>query len=197
MPRPPLPVLMSLLLSATLLTLILPPAHSAQSEDGVDINIDVDGDEVHLDISALIEAPPRDVWAVMTDFDHMADFISNLKSSQVIEHNSPTNLTIEQHGRAGSGFLSFSLDSIRDIQMKPFEWIKSTLLSGSMRKFDGITRLSEEGGKTRIQYHSDAISGVWIPPLLGRNLIENEAREQFDEIIREVMRRKQIARNGR
>lgn len=190
MPRPSLPVLLPLLLTAVLAT--LPVARAAQDDDGVNLKLSIDGDEVHLDISAVIEARPREVWSVFTDFEHMADFVSNLKSSQVIARNSNNSLTVEQHGQAGTGLLSFSLDSIREVQIKPFESIRSRLLSGSMRKFDGITRLTEEGGKTRVSYHSDAISGVWIPPVIGRKLIEDEAREQFTQMLQEVLRRKQM-----
>lgn len=191
MPRPPLSAVLTFLLTATLVS--LPMAHAAQSDDGVDISLNIDGDEVHLDISALVEAKPREVWAVFTDFEHMSDFVSNLKSSQIISRNGTTGMTVEQHGKAGVGLLSFSLDSIREIQIKPFESIRSRLLSGSMKKFDGLTRLSEEGGKTRVSYHSDAISGVWIPPVIGRKLIEDEAREQFTQMLQEIMRRKQTS----
>jgi len=189
MTRLPLASLLPLLLASTLAMQV--PAHAAQSDDDIDIRLVVDGDEVHLDISTLVEAKPREVWAVMTDFEHMADFISNLKSSQVIARSGTSSLTVEQHGRAGVGPLSFALDSVREIHMKPFEWIRSKLLSGSMKRFDGITRISEEAGKTRVSYHSDAISGVWIPPVIGRKLIEDEAREQFTQMMQEVLRRKQ------
>lgn len=189
MPRLPLATLLPLLLASTLAMQV--PARAAQSDDDIDIRLIVDGDEVHLDISTLVEAKPREVWAVMTDFEHMAEFISNLKSSQVIARSGTSSLTVEQHGRAGVGPLSFALDSVREIQMKPFEWIRSKLLSGSMKRFDGITRISEEGGRTRVQYHSDAISGVWIPPVIGRKLIEDEAREQFTQMMQEILRRKQ------
>ena len=193
MPRFSLPALLTFLLAATMVS--PPMAHAVQNDDGVDLSLNIEGDEVHLDITALVEARPREVWAVFTDFDHMAEFVSNLKSSQVIAR-SGTGMTVEQHGKAGSGFLSFSLDSIRDIQVKPFESIRSRLLSGSMKKFDGHTRFSEEGGKTRVSYHSDAISGVWIPPVIGRKLIEDEAREQFTQMLQEVMRRKQLGAAG-
>ena len=190
MPRPSLPVLLPFLFAATLTA--LPVARAAADDDGLNLSLNIDGDQVHLDISAVIEAKPREVWAVFTDFEHMADFVSNLKSSQIIARNGSNSLTVEQHGQAGTGLLSFSLDSIREIQIKPFESIRSRLLSGSMRKFDGITRLTEEGGRTRVSYHSDAISGVWIPPVIGRKLIEDEAREQFSQMLQEVLRRKQM-----
>lgn len=185
------------LLSA-LLALAAAPGFAAQNDDGLDLKLNIDGDEVHLDISYLIDAKPREVWAVLTDFERMADFISNLTSSQIIARNSSI-ITVEQKGKAGAGPISFSMDSVREIQMKPYEWIRSHLVSGSMKKFDGITRISEEGGKTRIVYHSDAVSGVWIPPIVGRNLIESEAREQFTQLMQEVQRRKQqaLAANNR
>lgn len=196
MPRLPIATLLSFLLASTLM--LQSPARAAQNDDGLDIAINIDGDEVHIDISAIVEARPREVWAVLTDFEHMSDFISNLKSSQVIARTSPYSLTVEQQGRAGTGPLSFTLNSVREIQMKPFEWIRSKLLSGGMKKFDGITRISEEGGRTRVSYHSDAVSGVWIPPVIGRKLIEDEAREQFTQMMQEVLRRKQVtAANSR
>lgn len=196
MPRLPIATLLSLLLASTLA--MQAPVRAAQNDDGMDVVIKIDSDEVHIDIIALVEAKPREVWAVLTDFEHMSDFISNLKSSQVIARSSPTSLTVEQQGRAGAGPLSFTLDSVREIQMKPFEWIRSKLLSGGMKKFDGITRISEEGGKTRVSYHSDAVSAVWIPPVIGRKLIEDEAREQFTQMMQEVLRRKQTtASNSR
>lgn len=195
MPKRPLTALLPFLLASAMTA--LPPAHAAPSGDGIEISIDIEGDEVHLDLSALIDAKPREVWAVFTDFDRMADFVSNLRSSQIIARNSSTQLTVEQHGNAGVGPISFSLDSVREIQMKPFEWIRSKLLSGAMKKFDGITRISEEGGKTRIRYHSDAISANWIPPVIGRKLIEDEAREQFAQMLQEVLRRKQQTASAR
>ena len=171
----------------------LRPALAASNEDGVDIAVSIDGEEVQIDISALVEARPREVWAVFTDFDRMADFVDNLKSSHVIARNDANHLTVEQQGRAGVGPVSFALDSVREIRMKPFEWIRSRLLSGSMKKFDGITRLSEEGGKTRVSYHSNATSASWIPPVIGRKLIEEQAREQFSQMMQEVLRRKQAS----
>lgn len=185
------------LLSA-LLAIAATSAFAASGDDGLDLKLNIDGDEVHLDISYVIDAKPREVWAVLTDFDRMADFISNLTSSQIIARNSGI-ITVEQKGKAGTGPISFSMDSVREIQMKPYEWIRSHLVSGSMKKFDGITRISEEGSKTRIVYHSDAVSATWIPPIVGRTLIESEAREQFTQLMQEVQRRKQqaLAANSR
>lgn len=180
-------------LQSALLCLLLcsaSPITHALPDDAIEVAITIEGDEVHLDISTLVDAKSSEVWAVLTDFDHMAEFISNLKFSRVIARDGPNHLTVEQHGRAGSGPISFAIDSIRDIQLKPFEWIRSRLVSGSMKKFEGQMRLSEENGKTRLQYHSDAISGMWIPPVVGKNLIATEAREQFAELLHEITRRK-------
>lgn len=187
--RSPAIAVLCLMLSSLLPTSV----QAAPRDDGLDIAINIDGDEVQIDISALIEAKPREVWAVFTDFDRMADFVSNLKSSHVIARNNANHLTVEQQGRAGVGPVSFPLDSVREIRMKPFEWIRSSLLSGSMKKFDGITRFSDEGGKTRVSYHSNATSANWIPPVIGQRLIEEQAREQFTQMLQEVLRRKQAS----
>lgn len=167
----------------------LSSAHAATS-DGIEVTLDIDGRNIHLDVTALADATPTEVWNVLTDFDHMAGFISNLKSCRIIARNGDL-LTVEQHGTAGSGPITFSLDSVREIRLKPYESIRSHLVSGDMKQFDGQTTLSEENGKTRLHYHSDAISANWIPPFVGPRVIKSEIREQFTEMLAEVQRRKQ------
>jgi len=166
----------------------------AASEDDRDIvvAVQVDGDAVRVDADFTVRATPREVWATMTDFAHLADFISNLRSSQVLSHSGDV-YTVAQKGIASAGLLSFEFDSVREVRLKPYEQIDSRMLSGNMKKFEGLTRLTAEGDVTRIVYHSDAVSAVWIPPLIGRAFIVGETREQFAEMRREILRRKLAA----
>ncbi len=162
----------------------------SQQDERIEIKVQVTGENVIVDLSLLVPATRQQVWAVLTDFDHMASFISNLKESKVISTSADT-LKVFQRGSAKYGPISFQFESTREMQLAPFDKIQSHMISGNMRKMEGTTQLVDEGAQTRIIYHTDSIPGVWIPPIVGKVFIEHEIREQFREIRNEIIKRKQ------
>ena len=165
-------------------------AEPAVDED-IEVKVKIDGASVTVDLSLVVPATRQEVWSVLTDFGHMADFVSNLKESRVISTSGNT-LKIFQRGVATYGPINFPFESTREIRLTPFDKIKSHMISGNMRRMEGITRLIDEGGQTRIIYHTDTIQEVWVPPLAGNLFIEHEIREQFKEMRNEIMRRKRV-----
>ena len=169
------------------------PAFATNADERyIDVTVQVDGDAVRVDVGFTVRATQQEVWATMTDFDHLAEFISNLTASRVLSRSDDA-VIVAQKGKASAGLLSFEFDSVREVHLKPFEHIRSRMLSGNMKHFEGNTHLGAEGDLTRVSYHSDAVSTVWIPPLIGRGFIESEVREQFAEMRREILRRKAAA----
>jgi carbon monoxide dehydrogenase subunit G len=177
-----------------LLSLFQAQAFAEPGDDkDIAIKVQIDGEDVIVDVSFPVRATQQEVWAVMTDFEHMASFVSNLQSSRVIDR-SGNIMHIAQQGKAQRGPLSFAFDSVREIRLSPFDRVQSHLISGKMRKLEGDTQLKSEGDATRVAYHGDSIPGVWIPPLVGKIFIENELREQFRDMRNEILRRKQAAK---
>ncbi|MCX7170173.1 MAG: SRPBCC family protein [Proteobacteria bacterium] len=169
---------------------LLPAGAEAVRDDDIEVLIQVDAGTVHSDVNFSIPATPLEAWAVLTDFGHMPEFISNLTSSRVLSRDGNL-VTVAQKGKASVGPLSFEFDSVREIRLTPFELIRTRQLSGNLKKFEGTTQLRAENGYTRIHHHSDAIPNVWIPPLIGRKFIASETREQFAEMRQEILRRQQ------
>jgi hypothetical protein len=165
-------------------------AEPAVDED-IEVKVKIAGESVTVDLSLVVPATRQEVWSVLTDFGHMADFVSNLKESRVISTSGNT-LKIFQRGVATYGPINFPFESTREIRLTPFDKIKSHMISGNMRKMEGMTRLIDEGGQTRIIYHTDTIQEVWVPPLAGNLFIEHEIREQFKEMRNEIMKRKRV-----
>lgn len=161
-----------------------------QQDDDIKIKVQIAGENVIVDLSLVAPATREEVWAVLTDFEHMADFVSNLKESKVVSASGDM-LIIFQSGSATYGPIRFPFESTREIRLARLGKIQSHMISGNMRKMEGTTQLSDEGEKTRIVYHTDTIPGVWIPPIVGKIFIEHETREQFQEMRNEIIRRKQ------
>jgi carbon monoxide dehydrogenase subunit G len=168
-------------------------AAGAAVEQGDDIVVTAkkNSGEVLVDVHFSVPATPRETWAVLTDFEHMAQFVSNLESSKVIK-KFDNKVQISQSGKTSHGAFSFSFEAIREIDLWPYDTIRSHMISGTMKKSDGITRLVAEQNGTSISFHSESISGIWVPPGIGTSFIEDEVRSQFQDMRKEILRRKGI-----
>lgn len=148
---------------------------------------------VVIDVSMLVAATPREAWDVLTDYDHMPQFLPNLQSSKIVS-KSPTRLEVAQKGGVSHGPISITFDVVRDVQLKPYSEIISHVISGDLKKVDGTTRLVPEGDGTRVTFHSESIPNVWVPPGIGPTLIENETRDQFRDMRAEILKRRLAAK---
>lgn len=156
------------------------------------VQVRKNGDTIITEVSFSVAVTPQEAWAVLTDFDHMGSFISNLESSKVISRNGNV-LQVEQKGKASRGMMSFSFESVREIELVPHRSIHTRQISGSLKKLDGMTLIAAEGHGTRVTYHGESISNVWVPPMVGTSFIASEVREQFSEMRAEILKRKGVA----
>ena len=166
---------------------------SADPPTGRDIEVQVNmvGEDIIIDLNFAVSATQQEVWDVLTDFDGMADFVSNLKESKVVSV-SEDKLTIFQSGTAAYGPIRYPFESTREVRLLPYHKILTHLISGNMRKLEGTTYLIHDGGETRVIHHTEAIPKVWIPAAVGKIFIKHEMREQFNEMRNEIIRRKRI-----
>jgi hypothetical protein len=167
---------------------------SADSLKGKDIEVQVNmaGENIVIDLNFAVPATQQEVWDVLIDFDRMADFVSNLKESKVISV-SEDKLTIFQRGAGTYGPFTYPFESTREVRLAPYHKIQTHLISGNMRKLEGMTYLIDESGQTRVIHRTDAIPKVWIPAAVGKIFIEHEMREQFNEMRNEIIKRKKAS----
>jgi len=156
----------------------------------IQVKVKHDGEQVIVDAEFIVPVVPQQAWAVLTDFENIPSFNSGVLSSKVTSR-AGNNLHVWQKGISKYGFLSFSFESIREINLIPFKKIQERMISGSMRKMEETTKLLLEGKHTRIAYHAVFIPGMRVPPLLGNVFIRHEAREQFQQLANEIIRRQQ------
>lgn len=163
----------------------------ARHDKDIVVQVEIRGETVSVDLVMPVEAAREQVWAVLTDFARMANFVVNLRESKILSSQGDV-LMISQRGTASYGPMSFPFESTREIRLTPWDSIQSRMISGNMRKMAGLTQLFDDGTGTRVVYHVDSIPGVWIPPLVGKTFIAHEMREQFQQMRDEIMRRKQL-----
>ena len=164
------------------------PAH----EKDIDVNVQIAAGEVHVDVSLYVAASPGEVWAVITDYDHAAEFITDLEFSRVVSRSGDT-LQVWQKGKVSYGPFTFPVETLREIELMQRMEMRSRLISGNMKKLVTTTRLTAEGAGTRIVNHAESIPDIWILPIIGKIFIRRETLEKFQQLRNEIMRRKQAA----
>ena len=174
---------------ATLLALAAASAHA----DSVDVTVRLQDERVIVDVTAQVAARRTVAWAVLTDYDHMAEFVGNLKTSAVLSRKGNV-LEVAQSGEAKRGFLSFAFATVRSVELVAQREIRSRLLRGDFKSYEFKTGLAgNPSGPTTIVHHGEYVPMRWVPPVVGPALIESETRKQYVELITEMVRREAMA----
>jgi len=154
----------------------------------ISAKVERSGDRIVVDVSARVAAPLAATWAVLVDYDRMAEFVTNLKTSKVTRRDG-NQLEVSQSGETRVAFMRFAFASVRAIELVPMKEIRTQLVSGSFKSFETMTRLAEVGSETHITYHGEFVPTSWIPPLVGPSVIGNETKRQYGQLLSEVLRR--------
>jgi carbon monoxide dehydrogenase subunit G len=139
---------------------------------------------------ALMYAPVRPAlaWEVLTDFDHMAQWVPNVQESRVLKREANT-ATIEQRGTASFGALHLPYTTSRRIEMDRPNAIKSVQVKGSLPRVESLMTLEPEGQGVRLNYHLEIVPSLLARAVLSKDFLEHELTEQFTAIVDEMRRR--------
>jgi len=155
----------------------------------VEVTVRQQGEQIIVEATAKVAAKLENVWAVLTDYEHMADYLSAIKTSQVLSRQG-NQLEVAQTGEARRGFLHFSFASVRAVELTPEREIRSHLVRGDFKSYDFTTRVvPEPGGMVTIVHHGEYVPIAWVPPVVGPAMIETETRKQYAELLAEILRR--------
>jgi len=168
-------------------------AWSLSTDQDIVVHVQKHGQDIAVEVDCPVDAPWSVVWEVLTDYDHMAQFISNLDYSGIKERVDNV-LRVHQKGKASRGPLTLKFDNVREIELVPYREIRSTLISGDMKASSFVTRIEEVAAGVHIINSGRYTPNLWVPPLIGPALIEAETQRQFGEIRTEILRRAAVLR---
>lgn len=170
--------------------LLAGPAPVCAAEDNADIAVHVekDGGTIRVRVDCPVRAPAAIAWDVLTDYDNMAKFVSNLTQSSV-RMRMGDRVQVFQKGKASRGPLSIAFENVREIELVPRTEIRSRIVSGDTMPAEFVTRIEERGGEVHIVHTGHYTPSMWVPPGIGPALIEAETRKQYGEIRAEIVRR--------
>lgn len=179
---------------AGLLLAALPrSAWALEGNEDIVVRVTKNGQQVGVDVDCPVDAPASIVWEVLTDYGHMAQFVSNLEHS-AIEDSAGDVLRVRQKGKASRGPLTLTFENVREVELVPRREIRSRLISGDLEASYFVTRIVEADGPIHILNSGRYTPNIWVPPIIGPALIEAETQKQFGEIRAEILRRSAMRR---
>lgn len=162
----------------------------------VDVVVSNNGSLVTITAGFSVPVGAPLAWEVMTDYDHMTQFLPHLESSKVIERRRDNRLLVEQSGAVPVGPLSLPFIYVREVALYPYTEFRSHVVSGTVERADVTTQLSPIAGGTHVAYRSEVVSGAWLPFGIGNAFIADNLRQQLTSMRAEMLRRNGGADGG-
>jgi uncharacterized protein YndB with AHSA1/START domain len=185
-----------LLVAVAFFTLPIPAHAEMPDASDIAVSIDRDGDTFAVKVEIEVDATPEEVFAVLTDYDHMARFVSNVLESHVVRRDGD-RIAVEQKSQLTVGLLQFEFTNLREVDLIPFREIRSRVTDGDMQGSSFTTTIATRGTRTKVDNRGTFHSNRWIPPIIGNVVLEAETRKQFQEFRTEILRRKGSAAPAR
>lgn len=171
------------------LTLALAPSPAAAIMDSPTVT--VEDSRTVGDVNGRFDVPvPLPVaWDVLTDYDHIADFVSSMRASAV-ESRMDGHLTVRQEAVVGAFPLRRTAHLLLRVREEPGNRIEfQDVLDRDFRVYRGEWQLHPGPSSTSVTYrlHAQPVRG--IPPLIGRAAMRRTAEQLLTQVRAEMMRR--------
>ena len=152
------------------------------------------GEVIRITASTSVAVDPHLAWTVLTDYDHLAEFIPDMRSSRII--SGPEGpLKVEQKGETGFLVWTFPVEVVLQLQEDPEQLITFKSVSGNVKNMEGVWRVVEAGEGVTVQYSATMETDFWVPPLIGPAIIENDVRRKVEGLAHEMTRRAKLTQN--
>lgn len=166
--------------------LCVPATATAQQ---ISIETGTEGDAVTVTASAQMQVDPRTVWNVISDYDHLAEFIPDIRSSRATWRDGD-QLLVEQTGGFGILFFQQPVEVKLAVVEYPLRRIVAHAVGGNLKVMDGRYELASlPTGTIRLSYFGRLVPDFPVPPIVGNIMVRRLLARQFTAMVKEIVRR--------
>lgn len=162
---------------------------AAQDTSHIDVQAERNADLIEVRAQALVHAPLSVVWATLTDYERLPEFIPGLESSRIVSRNG-ARITVAQTGQARFLFLTMPISVTVESTERPPYVVEVRRISGTLRHLQGryeATPLSAR--RVQLLWTGSLSPEVDLPPLINTALARMLIEDQFTGMVREIERR--------
>lgn len=150
---------------------------------------------VTIHATAMVEADLQTLWATLTDYNALPNFVPGMTLSRVVSAPGVHPKLVEQ--KRDGGMLSLVLPDhvVLAMDEQPYRRIGFRSVTGWVAQMSGEWQLSGEG-PVRLTYRNRIVPVLPPPPLVTESYVEDEVRLRMDALVREAERRMRARRVG-
>jgi ribosome-associated toxin RatA of RatAB toxin-antitoxin module len=185
----PLRISNMLLLGCALSAWGTAPAAAQPGAPRFELNVEraagADDDQVYqITSSGTVAATPAVVWRILTDYEHLADYLPNLKSARVVSRSGDT-VIVEQLGTARFLFFTQRIRLVVQVRERAPDQIDISLVDGDMKVYRATWRLSPVAGATgtRVVYHANIVPKFDVPGIVGTKVVRNDIARMMAAVL--------------
>jgi len=155
----------------------------------IQVNASRHGDSFEVEATALIQADVADAWKVVTDYDHLAEFIPGLQESKVVSRDG-FNVLLDQSGEARLLFFRFPMRVRLVITEFPRGRIVSRAIAGNFKQMQGVYHLETRGKGMQLRYEGSFTPDFDLPPFIGTLVVRKNLEKRFAAMVHEIEKRR-------
>jgi ribosome-associated toxin RatA of RatAB toxin-antitoxin module len=165
-------------------------SHADAPSSGAVTHTDVARDGSAVRVRSSIEAPAAVelCYAVLVDFDRLAEFVPDLQSSRIVSAPGEP-LLLHQVGSATAGLSSFTFDVTLAVTLEPPQRITFKRVAGNLEQMAGSWQVSGDAAHCVVHYEAVLEPSFWVPPLIGPLLVRHRVEQQIDGLAAEIVHR--------
>ena len=166
---------------------------AAAAAEAADVTVEKESGVFYVSASVQALAPANTCYSVLTDFDHLAEFVPGMRSSRVVSQPGEM-LRIEQVGVTGPALFGLTVRTTLGLSLAPpgpgrEGRIDFSSLGGNLRQMHGAWQVRDDKAGCRIDYRATIEPDFPVPPLIGTLVMRLQIEGQLDAIAREVAKR--------
>lgn len=148
-----------------------------------------DGGKVYQIVaSGTVAATPGAVWRILTDYDHLADYVPNLQSAHVVSRDGD-RVIVDQLGNTRFLFFSRAIHLVTQVHEQPPHAIDVTLVEGDMKVYRCRWTLSPTAaGGTRVAYDATIAPNFYVPGIVGVPLVRKDIAAMMTAVLARMER---------
>jgi ribosome-associated toxin RatA of RatAB toxin-antitoxin module len=172
-----------------LLAFALPAWSSAVAAPLLDLTVEqVDGSDggkaYQISSSGTVAATPAAVWRILTDYNHMADYVPDLKSAKIVSR-SGDKVIIDQLGAARFFFFSRPIHLVVQVHEQAPNKLDVSLVDGDMKVYRCSWELIQAGaaGGTKILYNATIEPKFYVPGMVGASMVRKDIGRMMSAVL--------------
>ncbi len=170
-----------------LMSIVVCPALASPAQD-IHVSLADAPDGGHtLQGSFVVDASTAAVWSVLTDYNRMAEFVSTIKSSRLIEAPSD-QIWLEQKMVGKAGWFHKKIFLRLNVKEEPPHKITFHDMAGtSFKSYAGTLDIAAQGGRTLVDYQLAAQPKFFAPDFLAIKAFQNTVKQLLTEVRAEIV----------